>query len=209
MAMLDWVMSYFRDARYVLDGFNPSSFDMDTVVNLCDLHATPSLGNKRTRDEVSWTNTPIALNVRMIQNIDEAMKSQDVGDKAYDQHSYCFNVEDGPKIFDEAIKSQDVNVDVKTTFLNSELDEEVYMNQPQGFNMPGNKDNVCKLITSSHGLKKAPKQWHQKFDKVLLSNGYLLNQADKCVYSKFDESSKGVIIYLYVDDILIFSTDQV
>ncbi|GJU32706.1 zinc finger, CCHC-type containing protein [Tanacetum coccineum] len=130
-------------------------------------------------------------------------------DKAYDQHSYCFNVEDGPKIFDEAIKSQDVNVDVKTTFLNSELDEEVYMNQPQGFNMPGNKDNVCKLITSSHGLKKAPKQWHQKFDKVLLSNGYLLNQADKCVYSKFDESSKGVIIYLYVDDILIFSTDQV
>ncbi|GKD80123.1 zinc finger, CCHC-type containing protein [Tanacetum coccineum] len=70
-------------------------------------------------------------------------------------------------------------MDVKTAFLNSNLEEE------------------------------APKQWHQKFDEVVLSNGYLLNQADNCVYSKFDESSKGVIICLYVDDMLIFGTDQV
>ncbi|GKA57616.1 zinc finger, CCHC-type containing protein [Tanacetum coccineum] len=57
--------------------------------------------------------------------------------------------------------------------------------------------------------EEAPKQWHQKFDEVILSNGYLLNQADKCVYSKFDASGKGVIICLYVDDMLIFGTDQV
>ncbi|GJT12276.1 zinc finger, CCHC-type containing protein [Tanacetum coccineum] len=100
-------------------------------------------------------------------------------------------------------------MDVKMTFLNGELDEEVYMNQPQGFIMPGNKDNVCKLINSLYGLKQAPKQWNQKFDEVVLSNGYLLNQANKCVYSKFDESGKGVIIFLYVDDMLIFGTDQV
>ncbi|GJY16126.1 zinc finger, CCHC-type containing protein [Tanacetum coccineum] len=70
-------------------------------------------------------------------------------------------------------------MDVKTSFLNVELDAE------------------------------APKQWYQKFDKVVLSNGYLLNQADKYVYSKFDESNKGVVICLYVDDMLIFGTDQV
>ncbi|GKD92687.1 zinc finger, CCHC-type containing protein [Tanacetum coccineum] len=70
-------------------------------------------------------------------------------------------------------------MDMKTTFLNGELDEEV------------------------------PKQWHQKFDEVVLSNGYLLNQADKYVYRKFDESGKGVIICLYFDDMLIFGTDQV
>ncbi|GKC62652.1 zinc finger, CCHC-type containing protein [Tanacetum coccineum] len=75
--------------------------------------------------------------------------------------------------------------------------------------MPGNKNKVCKPIKSLYGLKQVPKQWHQKFDEVLLFNGYLLNQADKCVYSKFDESDKGVISCLYVDDMLIFSTDQV
>ncbi|GKA35086.1 zinc finger, CCHC-type containing protein [Tanacetum coccineum] len=71
-------------------------------------------------------------------------------------------------------------MDVKIAFLNGDLDEEVYMNQPQGFIMPGNENKVCKLIKSLYGLKQAPKQWHQKFDEVVLSNGYLLNQADKC-----------------------------
>nr|GEU63280.1 zinc finger, CCHC-type [Tanacetum cinerariifolium] len=94
-------------------------------------------------------------------------------------------------------------------FLNGELKEKVYMNQPLGFIMPGNENKVCKLIKSLYGLKQAPKQWNQKFDKVVLSNGYLLNQFDKCVYRKFDGSGKGVIICLYVDDILIFGTDQV
>ncbi|GKE60392.1 zinc finger, CCHC-type containing protein, partial [Tanacetum coccineum] len=100
-------------------------------------------------------------------------------------------------------------MDVKTTFLNSDLDEEVHMNQPQGFIMPGNENKVCKLIKSLYGLKQAPKQWHQNFDEVVLSNGYLLIQADKCIYSKFDEFGKRVIICLYVDEMLIFGTNQV
>ncbi|GJV38493.1 zinc finger, CCHC-type containing protein [Tanacetum coccineum] len=154
-------------------------------------------------------------------------------DEVSDQHSYCFNVEDDPKIFDEAMKPLGCKwifkrklkvdgtvekfktsliihqMDVKTTFLNEELEEEVYMNQPLGFILPGNENKVCKLVKSLYGLKQAPKQWHQKFDEVVLSNGYSLNQADKCVYSKFDASGKGVIICLYVDDMLIFGTDQV
>nr|GFD20104.1 zinc finger, CCHC-type [Tanacetum cinerariifolium] len=100
-------------------------------------------------------------------------------------------------------------MDVKIAFLNGELDEEVYMNQPLCFIMPGNENKVCKLIKSLYGLKQAPKQWNQKFNEVVLSNGYLLNQADKCVYSKFDASGKEVIICLYVDDMLVFSTNQV
>ncbi|CAM8928979.1 unnamed protein product [Rhodiola kirilowii] len=82
------------------------------------------------------------------------------------------------------------------------------MKQPEGFIMPGNETKVCKLIKSLYGLKQAPKQWHQKFDDVILSNGFRLNQADKCVYNKFDNSRNGVIICLYVDDMLIFGTDQ-
>nr|GEV65873.1 hypothetical protein [Tanacetum cinerariifolium] len=137
-------------------------------------------------------------------------------DEVSDQHSYCFNVEDDPKTFDEAMKSQDVAfwkkaindemdsimgtntwMDVKTSFLNGELDEEVYMNQPRDFSMSGNENKVCKLIKSLYGLKQAPKQWHQKFDEVVLTHGYLLNQADKCVNSKFDETGILVIKILY------------
>nr|GFA35690.1 zinc finger, CCHC-type [Tanacetum cinerariifolium] len=100
-------------------------------------------------------------------------------------------------------------MDVKTAFLNGDLDKEVYMKQPEGFIMPGNEHKVCKLVKSLYGQKQAPKQWHQKFDEVVLSSGFHLNQSDKCVYNKFDDSGKGVIICLYVDDMLIFCTDQI
>lgn len=81
------------------------------------------------------------------------------------------------------------------------------MNQPEGFVVKGQESKVCKLIRSLYGLKQAPKQWHQKFDEVVLSNCFKINQADKCVYSKFDDNGKGVVICLYVDDMLIFGTD--
>ena len=61
-----------------------------------------------------------------------------------------------------------------------------------------------------YGLKQTPKQWLQFFffDEFILSPGVNLNQSDKCVYSRFDSSGSGVIICLYVDDMLIFGTDQ-
>nr|GEX03252.1 zinc finger, CCHC-type [Tanacetum cinerariifolium] len=79
-------------------------------------------------------------------------------------------------------------IDVKTAFLNGDLEEEVYMKQSKGFVMTGNEHKVCKLVKSLYGLKQAPKQWHQKFDEAVLSSGFLLNQYDKCVYSKLDSS---------------------
>nr|GEU56410.1 zinc finger, CCHC-type [Tanacetum cinerariifolium] len=94
------------------------------------------------------------------------------------------------------------------SFLNGDLDEEVYMKQPEGFVISGNEHKVCKLVKSLYEIKQAPKQWHQKFYEVVLSSGFHLNQSDKCVYSKFDSSDKGVIICLYVDDMLISGTDQ-
>ncbi|KAI3518707.1 hypothetical protein L1887_07519 [Cichorium endivia] len=99
-------------------------------------------------------------------------------------------------------------MDVKTAFLNGDLDVEVYMKQPEGFIMPDHELKVCKLVKSLYGLKQDPKQWHQKFDEVILSSGFALNQSDKCVYSEFDSSGSRVIICIYVDDMLIFGTDQ-
>ena len=59
-------------------------------------------------------------------------------------------------------------MDVKTTFLNGDLDEKVYMEQPKWFVMPGNENKVCKLVKSLYDLNQAPKQWHEKFEFVLL-----------------------------------------
>jgi hypothetical protein len=97
-------------------------------------------------------------------------------------------------------------MDVKTTFLNGELEEEIYMDQPDCFTVKGQEGMVCKLLKSLYGLKQAPKQWHEKFDKTLLSIDFVVNEADKCVYYHFGEGD-GVILCLYVDDILIFGTN--
>ena len=96
-------------------------------------------------------------------------------------------------------------MDVKTTFLNRELEEEIYMDQPDGFVTSGQKSKVCKLLKSLYGLKQAPKQWHENFDRTLTSVGFAVNEADKCVYYRFG-GGEGVILCLYVDDILIFGT---
>nr|ABG22485.1 retrotransposon protein, putative, Ty1-copia subclass [Oryza sativa Japonica Group] len=97
-------------------------------------------------------------------------------------------------------------MDVKTAFLNGELDEEIYMDQPDGFVVEGQEGKVCKLLKSLYGLKQAPKQWHEKFDKTLTSTGFAVNEADKCVYYRHG-GGEGVILCLYVDDILIFGTN--
>jgi hypothetical protein len=94
-------------------------------------------------------------------------------------------------------------MDVKTTFLNGELDEEIYMNQPDRFVVKGEERKMCKLLKSLYGLKQAPKQWHKKFDTTLTSAGFAINEAHRCVYYQHG-GGKFVILCLYVDDILIF-----
>ena len=72
-------------------------------------------------------------------------------------------------------------MDVKTAFLNGDLEEEVYMRQLKGFVVPCQEHNVCKLAKSLYGLKKTLKQWHQKFDKIVLKSGFHANDTNKCV----------------------------
>nr|CAN83010.1 hypothetical protein VITISV_010102 [Vitis vinifera] len=98
-------------------------------------------------------------------------------------------------------------MDVKTAFLNGDLNEEVYMEQPEGFVQLGNENKVCKLVKSLYGLKQAPKKWHEKFDHVILSDGFRHNNVDKCLYSKTCDNYM-VIVCLYVDDMLILSDDM-
>ncbi|KAJ9543865.1 LOW QUALITY PROTEIN: hypothetical protein OSB04_023572 [Centaurea solstitialis] len=99
-------------------------------------------------------------------------------------------------------------MDVKTAFLNGYLNEEVYMEQPEGFVMLGQENKVCKLVKSLYGLKQAPKQWHERFDTMVTSFGFKHNGADRCIYSKCMKEST-VVICLYVDDMLIIGTSLV
>ncbi|KAL0437633.1 UNVERIFIED_CONTAM: Retrovirus-related Pol polyprotein from transposon TNT 1-94 [Sesamum radiatum] len=98
-------------------------------------------------------------------------------------------------------------MNVKTAFLNGELDEEIYMEQPEGFVVPGQEKKVCRLVKSLYGLKQAPKQWHEKFDRTMLSNDFKINECDKCVYVKSSHNS-FIIVCLYVDDMLIMGSNR-
>ena len=70
-----------------------------------------------------------------------------------------------------AIQNLEIHqMDVKTAFLNGDLDEKIYMEQPEGFIVPGQEKKVCRLVKSLYGLKQAPMQWYEKFDSVMMTN---------------------------------------
>ncbi|CAL1382933.1 unnamed protein product [Linum trigynum] len=92
---------------------------------------------------------------------------------------------------------------VKTAFLHGELEEEIYMTQPEGFEVPGKEDYVCKLKKSLYGLKQSPRQWYKRFDSYMLELGYNRSPYDCCVYHSKAEDGSMIDLVLYVDDMLI------
>ena len=97
-------------------------------------------------------------------------------------------------------------MDVRIAFLNGNIDETIYMVQLENFESNDSKQLVCRLKRSIYGLKQASRQWYQKFDQVITSFGFKENTIDQCIYLKFS-GSKFIILVLYVDDILLASSD--
>src|SRR3954466_15991697 len=97
-------------------------------------------------------------------------------------------------------------MDVKTAFLNGDIDEELYMMQPQGFVDPKDAKKVCKLQRSIYGLKQASRSWNQRFDKVIRSFCFVQTYGEACIYKKVSGSFVAFLI-LYVDDILLIGND--
>jgi hypothetical protein len=93
-------------------------------------------------------------------------------------------------------------IDIRIAFLNGELNEEIYMDQPLGFKTKGQERKVCKLKRSIYGLKQASRQWNVKFHQAILKDGFTMMEEDHCVYLKRSNNS-FIILFLYVDDILI------
>ncbi|CAA7054571.1 unnamed protein product [Microthlaspi erraticum] len=98
-------------------------------------------------------------------------------------------------------------MDVKTAFLNGDLEEEVYMDQPEGFVVAGKEHMVCKLRKSIYGLKQASRQWYLKFNDTITSYGFVEVIVDRCIYVKIS-GSKFIMLVLYVDDILLAANDM-
>jgi hypothetical protein len=69
-------------------------------------------------------------------------------------------------------------MDVKSTFLNGELEEEVYIEKPEGFQLSENADYVCKLKKALYNLKQAPRAWYSRLDKYLQQVGFIEGSAD-------------------------------
>lgn len=102
----------------------------------------------------------------------------------------------------------DMNIeqmDAVTAFLQGELEETVYMIQPEQF--ADGTTKVCKLKKALYGLKQAGRAWNQKLDMALLDIGLKRSKGDRCVYYKISKTSK-LFVAVYVDDFLIFSTDK-
>ena len=72
-------------------------------------------------------------------------------------------------------------MDVKIMFLHGDLDKEIYMQQPEGFVVPGKEHMVCKLTRSLYGLKQAPRQWYKKFDAFMTKSGFCNTEKRICV----------------------------
>jgi hypothetical protein len=75
-------------------------------------------------------------------------------------------------------------MDVKTTFLNGKIEQEVFVEQPDGFVLHNKDTHVCKLMKALYGLKQAPKVWYDRIDGFLKSPGFQKSDADANLYFK-------------------------
>ncbi|KZV29502.1 Cysteine-rich RLK (receptor-like protein kinase) 8 [Dorcoceras hygrometricum] len=98
-------------------------------------------------------------------------------------------------------------LDVKNAFLNGELEEEVYMDAPPGFEDQC-RGKVCRLRKSLYGLKQSPRAWFEKFSKSVKHQGYTQGQSDHTMFVKWSETGRVAVLIVYVDDIILSGNDE-
>ena len=94
-------------------------------------------------------------------------------------------------------------MDVESSFLNGDLEEEVYIEQPEGFILENDAKLVRKLRKSLYYLKQSLRAWYYRLDKYLHQQGFSKGSADSNLYTKMD-TDKLLIIVVYVDDIIFW-----
>lgn len=99
-------------------------------------------------------------------------------------------------------------LDVKTAFLHGEIEEDIYMDQPQGYEVAGKEDKLCKLVKPMYGLKHAPRQWNKCFDQCMIKHGFVKSEFDLCIYYKKLGEGEFIYLFLYVDDMLLVAKEM-
>jgi hypothetical protein len=99
-------------------------------------------------------------------------------------------------------------LDVKNAFLNGELEEEVFMSLPPGFEEEFGRNKVCRLKKSLYGLKQTPRAGFERFGTVVKGLGCIQSQADHTLFYKHSATNKISILIAYVDDILLTGDDS-
>lgn len=100
-------------------------------------------------------------------------------------------------------------MDVKTAYLHAPIDCELYIEQPEGFQISSETGEklVCKLHKSLYGLKQSGRNWNKLLHDHLTEHAFKQNPADHCVYSKNNEGKK-IILVVWVDDLIIAASDK-
>ena len=98
-------------------------------------------------------------------------------------------------------------MDEKSAFLNGDLEEEIYIEQPDGFILGNDPKLVCRLRKALYGLKQAPRAWYYCLDKYIHQQGFTKGSADSNLYTKID-NDKLLILVVYVDDIIFASNEE-
>jgi len=98
-------------------------------------------------------------------------------------------------------------MDVKTTFLNGMIEEEVHIEQHEGFETFDRESHVCRLKKELYGLKQAPRAWYTRIDSYFIGLDFTKIQMDAKLYHIVMEG-KMLIIILYVDDLILTCDDQ-
>jgi hypothetical protein len=98
-------------------------------------------------------------------------------------------------------------MDVKTTFLNGFIDEEVYIEKPPRFKVSERETHVCLLRKAIYGLKQAPRAWYSHIDTYLLQMGFEKSDVDPNLYYIII-GEDTLILILYVDDLLITGVED-
>ena len=98
-------------------------------------------------------------------------------------------------------------MDVKTAFLNGIMEEEVYIEQPEGFIVDGKESHICKLKKTLYALKQAPHARYGQIDGQLVNLGFTKSDADPNLYYKIVDN-EPLILVLYLDDLFLTGNEK-